>query len=337
MIGLFAEGGLTGLNEALRDNLILHEDIVEYSGTISKNALEGFVKDCSSILIINQGLITSNAIRAAKKFNVKSNFLYTRHESTFPKNEGEILRPEFFDVKGQNYNAVRQLGKSLEVDNILVPNSYTKDFVKGMFYEEQWDTSTKSNPIYPFKDQNITVAPMIGIDQCFDLSTEPREDIIVCVNRGGIDRPIELFCQLETKYNKIVIGASNKEQDKLNKLYNDVTFIPYTTRSSVAKFLKKAKYAFYPFTCYVQGLSMYEAIACGTPVITYDKNFYDSKSSQPDDPITKDNGVLCRQFSEGLKEAEGKKWLHSAVASTLDYASLNWEKNIEDIIRNRLL
>ena len=332
MIGLFTEGNLTGLDALLHHYLTLHEDVTEYDGTISVNALEHFVSNCSSIITMKQGLITSNATRAARKLGIKSNYLYTRHESIFPKSEGEILRPEFFDIKGQNYDAVKQLGTTLDADNILVPNHYTKDFIKGIFYEEEWDTSTDFNPTYPFKDRNITVAPMRGLDPCFNLSTDPRDNMIICVNRGGPDRPIELFCQLETDYKKVVIGATNKYE-----AFTDVHFIDYGSQSTVAKWLKKAKYAFYPFTCYVQGLSMYEAVACGTPIITYDKNFYDSVSPQPDDPVTKDNGILCRSFAAGLQQADNKEWSHSAVASTLDYASLNWEKNIEDIIRNRLL
>lgn len=338
MIGLAFEGPMTGLAHKLKENLVKHDAVEEYDGTISVNALEQFVSECSSLVVLNQGLMTSNLIRAAKKLGVKTNFMYTRHESNFPKKEGSILRPEFYDIKGQNYEAVKQFGTTLEdIDNILVPNHYTKSFLQDIFYEKEWDTSTSFNPVYPFKDSNITVAPMRGLDSAFTLETAPRENMIVCVNRGGPDRSVELFCQLETDYKKVIIGLNSVEQERLSNAFPDIIYINYCSSDKVAEYLKKAKYAFYPFTCYVQGLSMYEAIACGTPVITYDKNFYDSVSPQPDDPITENNGVLCRQFSAGLEEAESKEWSYSAVASTLDYSSLDWEKNIEDIIRNRLL
>jgi len=338
MIGVVFDGPLTGLAYHLKENLVRRIDVKEYDGTISVNALEDFVQGCSSIIVLSQGLLSSNVIKACRKFNVKSNFMYTRHESNFPKNEGNILRPEFFDIKGQNYDAVKQLGVTLaDVDNILVPNQYTKDFLNDVFYESEWDTSTQFNPTYPFRERNITVAPMKGLSKCFILDTTEREDLIVCVNRGGPDRSVELFCQLEADYKKVIIGLNPIEQQRLSKSFSDITYIDYCHQDRVAGYLKRAKYAFYPFTCYVQGLSMYEAIACGTPVITYDKNFYDSVSPQPDEPITEENGVLCRNFKAGLEEAERKEWIASQVASTLNYSELYWEKNIEDIIRNRLL
>jgi glycosyltransferase involved in cell wall biosynthesis len=117
--------------------------------------------------------------------------------------------------------------------------------------------------------KSTVIYPPVYLDDFVKFYCEEKEDSYVAVGRlepfKRFDLIIKAFNQLNKKL--IIIGSGSIE-NSLKKLANkNITFIGFKKQKEIAEIISKSK-AFVHAGCEGFGISMLEAQACGTPVIS---------------------------------------------------------------------
>lgn len=97
-------------------------------------------------------------------------------------------------------------------------------------------------------------------------------EYILYVGAVEDDRRVDVFCELETDLNKIVVGDGNVRK-KLEELYPDVRFLGEKKGKELLELYASAKVFAFPSPNAATGFAPLEAIASGVPVITLESEF----------------------------------------------------------------
>ncbi|MEZ0262313.1 MAG: glycosyltransferase, partial [Alphaproteobacteria bacterium] len=93
------------------------------------------------------------------------------------------------------------------------------------------------------------------------------QEYIVCIGRVAPGKGVEDFCQLDTKgIKKVVVGTGPIEEELKAKYGKDVEFAGYKQGQDLAKYYAGAKLFVLPSETETFGMTVTEALACGTPV-----------------------------------------------------------------------
>lgn len=159
---------------------------------------------------------------------------------------------------------------------VLVPTEGMKEFLasKGFKNLKVWTRGVDSSAFYP--------------------EPNPSLDYIVCVSRVSHEKGLDDFCGIEG-YRKILVG-DGPYLDTLKKKYPDVCFTGMQKGDSLRRAYANASCFVFPSLEDTFGVVLLEAIACGTPLVSYNSHGAISV-------IDKDNGIICDNLSEGVKEA----------------------------------
>lgn len=111
-----------------------------------------------------------------------------------------------------------------------------------------------------------------GIDTGIFRPYKPEEnpvgqEYIVCIGRVAPGKGVEDFCQLDTKgIKKVVVGTGPIEDELKAKYGHEVEFAGYKQGQDLAKYYAGAKLFVLPSETETFGMTVTEALACGTPV-----------------------------------------------------------------------
>ena len=100
---------------------------------------------------------------------------------------------------------------------------------------------------------------------------EPQRDYVLYVGRIAPGKGVERFCKLDTKgLKKIVVGTGDLE-GPLREQYPDVHFAGYQHGRALAEYYNGARLFVLPSDTETFGMTVTEALACGTPVVALDR------------------------------------------------------------------
>jgi glycosyltransferase involved in cell wall biosynthesis len=101
------------------------------------------------------------------------------------------------------------------------------------------------------------------------LFIERNYPILLFVGRVAIEKNIEAFLRIDTKYTKIVVGEGPLLEE-YQKEYPEVFFLWLKTWEELGEIYRSADIFVFPSKTDTLGLVNLEAMACGLPVIAYD-------------------------------------------------------------------
>ena len=93
-----------------------------------------------------------------------------------------------------------------------------------------------------------------------------KEEYIVCIGRVAPGKGVDDFCELDTKGIKKIVVGTGPSFDELKAKYPDVEFAGYKQGQDLAKYYAGAKLFVLPSETETLGMTVMEALGCGTPV-----------------------------------------------------------------------
>ncbi len=93
-----------------------------------------------------------------------------------------------------------------------------------------------------------------------------QEEYVVCVGRVAPGKGVEDFCNLDTKGLKKIVVGTGPIFDELKAAHPDVEFAGYKQGADLAKYYAGAKLFVLPSETETLGMTVMEALACGTKV-----------------------------------------------------------------------
>ncbi len=154
-----------------------------------------------------------------------------------------------------------------------------------LHYIRLWDVSTSNRvDYYIANSKNISrrIKKIYGrdsevihppVDTSFFTPYSAKEDYYITISRfvpyKKIDIIIEAFTQMPDK-RLIIIGEGPDEKKLSGRLTKNITILPFQPRETLKSYLQKAK-AFVFAAEEDFGISIIEALSCGTPVIAFNR------------------------------------------------------------------
>lgn len=199
----------------------------------------------------------------------------------------------FKDNSRQNYLLKKTIFTGVKNLTIVTPSHWLADIVK-QSYLQKYPVTVIPNGIdlTIFKPSSVTVSP------------NNNEKIILGVantweHRKGLDFFLQLADKLDSSYHIVLIGVSNKQQTMIQKKYgNRITALTRTSnQAELAEWYTRAYVYVNPTLEDNFPTTNLEALACGTPVITF------NTGGSPES-ITKQCGIVVEKGNVAkLKEA----------------------------------
>lgn len=231
----------------------------------------------------------------------------------------------FKDNSRQNYILKKSTFTGVNNLTIVTPSNWLADIVKQSFLKE-----------YP-----IVVIPN-GIDLNIfkpypaDASADRKKIILGVANvwdaRKGLDYFLQLIERLDSSYQAVLIGVSKKQQKMLQKTYKSrvIALTRTADQAELAKWYSRAYAYVNPTLSDNFPTTNLEALACGTPVITF------NTGGSPES-INKKCGLVVEKGNvNGLKDAvlslEGNTEITSSACRE---RAMEFDKNsrFEDYIK----
>lgn len=167
------------------------------------------------------------------------------------------------DCSNQNFNRKKELFKGLDL-TVITPSKWLADLVKQSFFKEYpvkvinngIDLSVFKPTESDFRERNNCMDKFILLGVAFDWA-----------ERKGLDVFIELAERLEDKFQIVLVGINSK----LARILPDNIIVINKTNNQkeLAEIYTAADLYVNPTREEVFGLVNIEALACGTPVITF--------------------------------------------------------------------
>lgn len=181
-----------------------------------------------------------------------------------------------FDRSKQNYELKSKLFTGISNLTIITPSEWLSGLVKRSFLKE-YPVEVIHNGIDTdvFKPTPSNLREKLGIgDKKVILGIagvwEPRKGLLDLLELNKLLKKSERTAAKEESYQLILIGINDKQRKKL-KIPNDIITIPRTdSQVELAQFYTMADVYVTPTYEENYPTANLEAIACGTPVVTYD-------------------------------------------------------------------
>jgi glycosyltransferase involved in cell wall biosynthesis len=117
---------------------------------------------------------------------------------------------------------------------------------------------------------------------------------ILCVSRVSKEKGLDDFCKLN--YNRKVLIGDGPYLDELRQKYPDVEFLGKKEGRTLAKWYANAEVFVFPSKSDTFGIVILEAIACGTPVASYEE-------PGPKEVLIEKNGCMSDDLNYSLLHA----------------------------------
>ncbi|MBO4484445.1 MAG: glycosyltransferase [Lachnospiraceae bacterium] len=177
--------------------------------------------------------------------------------------KGSYPKSSFLDNTKKNYEKKKEAYRKLERCEIVTPSIWLSNYLRDSFLKEK-----KHRVIYngidlsSFKALQNKSRYVEGIDK----------PIILCIasiweRRKGWEDVVELSFLLPSKYQLVVVGTSQKQSAELHK--NVITITRTDNKEELAELYSSATVLFNPTYEDNYPTVNLEAIACHTPVVTY--------------------------------------------------------------------
>ncbi len=120
-----------------------------------------------------------------------------------------------------------------------------------------------------YRRRATVIYPPVDVDE-FILNESPREDYYVCVSRNVPYKKLGVIVQAFGSMRDKRLIVLGKDTEKLSNPYPNISTLGAVSRDTLKEYLSNAK-AFVYVAEEDFGISMVEAMACGTPVIAFSK------------------------------------------------------------------
>ena len=169
----------------------------------------------------------------------------------------------FVDCSNQNFNKKKKLSKDLDL-TIITPSKWLADLVKQSFFKE-----------YPVKviNNGIDLSVFKPTESDFRKKYACENKFILLgvafdwAKRKGLDVFIELAKKLDDKFQIVLVGVNADLEKRLPQ--NIISINKTNNQKELAEIYTAADLYVNPTREEVFGLVNVEALACGTPVITF--------------------------------------------------------------------
>ena len=227
----------------------------------------------------------------------------------------------------QSWIKFRPVQKALEnSDTIITVSNFLKKLIKNKI------NNTKTVKIFN------------GVSEEFKEETSEKErKYITYVGELSSTKGVETLIEVSKKLNEefLIIGDGNLRKKLEKKSNKNVTFTGYQNKKEISKYLNKSKILILPSKKEGFGLTLIEAMKCGTPVIgrniqgikeiiQNNKNgliFKDQKTLQKQIKKLQKNQKLWKKLSiNGKKHSQKLKWEKTANKTTKIYKNLKNNK-----------
>lgn len=230
-----------------------------------------------------------------------------------------------------------------------IKGSFAKAF---MNYLRNWDLKSAENVNYfiansnhisekirrIYKRDSTVIYPPVDVNK-FEVS-EKKEDYYLIASRfvpyKKVDLVVEAFNQMPDK--KLLVIGSGPEKEKVKSIAKpNIEFLPHQEFAQLKEFMKKAK-AFVFAAEEDFGITVVEAMACGTPVIAL------NKGGTAESVINGKTGILFKEQSpESIRDAiqEFEKRIDNFDIKLIrehaeKFNRKNFEENIKQFVSDKL-
>jgi len=356
---------------------IIHEWFVNYAGServvesFTNIWPEADVFALVDFLSDEQRKIILKGKKAKTSFIQKLPFAKKRHRNYLPLFPSAIERLDIsgYDVIVSSSHAVakgfKKKGDQLHITYCHSPMRYIWDqadqYLKGtkgltaklfMDYLRKWDLISASNVEFfianshhiaekikrIYKREAEVIYPPVDTNK-FEVGNQ-KEDYYLTASRmvpyKKLDLVVEAFNQMPDK--KLVVVGSGPEKDNIKSAAaSNIEIIGHQERDSLKSFMQKAK-AFVFAAEEDFGIIVVEAMACGTPVIAF------NKGGTNESVINGTTGILFdEQSSEAIKNAviqfENRKNSYDSLAirkHSEKFSRMIFEENIKSFVNEKI-
>ena len=235
-----------------------------------KHALDFMIASKDKIHIATEGPLGLYARLYLEKKRYKYN---TSFHTLFP----EFIQKRFFVPLGITYPYFKWFHNSSNA--VLVPTTQMKEHLenKNIQNVKIWTRGVDSDIFNPkLRDKKID------------------SPYILCVSRVSKEKGLDDFCKLN--YNRKVLIGDGPYLDELRQKYPDVEFLGKKEGRTLAKWYANAEVFVFPSKSDTFGIVILEAIACGTPVASYEE-------PGPKEVLTEKNGCMSDDLNYSLLQA----------------------------------
>lgn len=151
-----------------------------------------------------------------------------------------------------------------------IPVSWGYKFIN-KFHSTSSRVFVPSNEIAKEFSNRSTAVISRGYDTEYFYDDKKMErNSILYVGRLSKEKNIEAFCSLP--YDNLVVVGDGPERKRLERRYKNVQFVGYKFGQILGNYYRQAKVTVFPSKTDTFGITLLEAMACGSPVASYNCN-----------------------------------------------------------------
>jgi glycosyltransferase involved in cell wall biosynthesis len=154
-----------------------------------------------------------------------------------------------------------------------------------------------------------------------------KEEYIVCIGRVAPGKGVEDFCNLNTRGIKKVVVGTGPIFEELKAKHPEVEWAGYQQGVDLGKYYAGAKLFVLPSETETLGMTVMEALACGTPVAALTRGGH-----QPIVNATKGLGVLKDNIQEAVDSAldNSAQFMSRQEISDFAHKTMSWAHEAEN-------